>query len=119
MRRFEVSRGLFGQEIQAQVLLLDQGIHISLFGGELAHIGAVSVVDPSGNLTTMEFPGHKEGQLSRRWASALAQMGCLPAVVEAGIHYDQLSPDGIAAVVSLSEEILADVMTELRKTQRG
>lgn len=106
MRQFEL-RGLYrGREIVAQVLQLPRGIHISLYGGDLPHIGAVGIVDPEGDRTVTRFPGHKEGIVCERWTAALSAAGCCPAVVEAGIHYDGLDSEGIAAVLTVTDDLL-------------
>lgn len=113
MRQFEVTRTLFGREITASVLRLEEGVHVSVFGGSRPHIGAVSVVSPEGEITTQQFPGHRDAAVSARWAEALAGAGYRPAVVEAGIHYDQLSREGIDAVLALSEELLVEVLKRI------
>lgn len=113
MRRFEITRELYGEPITALVLCFESGVHVSLFGGQLPHIGAVSVANPSGEVETTEFPTHKEGVVSDRWAKALAEAGYVPDVVEAGIHYDNLSKEGIMEVLNLTEQMLSEVLTEL------
>ncbi|MGM9662092.1 MAG: hypothetical protein ACI3WR_03260 [Oscillospiraceae bacterium] len=109
MRQFEITRQLFGADITARVLLLEEGLHVSVSGGELPHIGAVSVVDPAGARSCVQFPGHRDAAVSERWAASLSQAGYRPVVVEAGIHYDGLSREGIEAVLALAEELLAAV----------
>lgn len=83
-----VSITLFGKKITAELTRLDQGVQVLVAGGDLSHVGAVSIVDPEGHITTTQFPGHRDGVVSRRWAEALAETGNIPAVVTAGIHYD-------------------------------
>lgn len=56
-----------------------------------------------------QFPGHKDGAVSERWAEALAKAGYRPVVVEAGIHYDNLSREGIMDVIRLTDEILLEL----------
>lgn len=113
MRRFELTRTLLGADITAQVLLLDEGVQASVFGGTLPHIGAVSVVSPGGEVTTQQFPAHKDGAVSERWARALSAAGHRPAAVTAGIHYDSLSRQGIDEVLALTDEMLAEVIDRL------
>lgn len=113
MRQFEITRQLFGLDITAHVLPLDKGLHVSLFGGELPHIGAVSIVGPAGQCSTVQFPGHRDGVISEQWAEGLVQAGYCPVVVEAGIHYDDLSRDGITAVLALTEKMLASILDTL------
>lgn len=117
MNRFELRRMLYGEPITAQVLQLDEGVHVSLFGGRKPHIGAVSIADPLGACSTVRFPGHRDDAVSARWAAALSDAGYRPAVVEAGIHYDNLSRDGIAGVLAVTEEMLTEVLSRLSDTQ--
>jgi hypothetical protein len=110
---FSISRTLFEKEITACVLQPDRGLHVSVFGGELSHIGAVSIVSPDGVCNTVQFPGHKEGLVSEEWAKKLANAGYCPVVVEAGIHYDHLSRKGIEEVMTLSRKLLSDTLAAL------
>lgn len=113
MRQFKLIRTLLGADITAQVLQLDHDLQVALFGGTCPHIGAVSIVSPAGEVTTQQFPTHKDGVVSERWAKALADAGYCPAVVTVGIHYDDLSRDGIAAVVELTDRMLDEVLALL------
>lgn len=115
MRRFDLTRRLFDAEITAQVLQLDQGLHVSVFGGTRPHIGAVSTAPPAGSVETLQFPGHKDGVISGRWARALSEAGHCPCVVEAGIHYDNLSGGEIDMVVALTEEMLGTILETLSR----
>lgn len=118
MNHFELTEMLFEKTVTAAVTQLDQGVQVTLFGGELPHIGAVSIVSPAGEITTQQFPGHKEGILSESWAAALSDAGYRPAVVAAGIHYDHLSREGIAAVVDLSAQLLDETLKTLNGIQK-
>lgn len=113
MRQFQVTCELFGAAITALVLLPEQGLHVSVCGGELPHIGAVSVIGPDGVCRTVEFPGHRDSAVSSRWARQLWDAGFCPVVVEAGIHYDRLSQPGIQAVLSQTDAMLRDVQSAL------
>lgn len=113
MRHFQLTCELFDREITAEILCLEQGLHVSIFGGDLPHIGAVSIVALDGVCSTVQFPEHRDGAVSERWARALACAGYCPAVVEAGIHYDQISKQGIAAVLSLTDKMLDDALNIL------
>ena len=91
MNRFQLTCELMGREITAEILSFGQGLHVSVYGGDLPHIGAVSIVAPDGACSTVQFPKHLDNAVSERWAKALACAGYCPAVVEAGIHYDHIS----------------------------
>lgn len=110
MKQFEVRHSWRGKDITAQVLILDEGIHISLYGGDKSHIGAVGIIDPDGNRTVTQFPGHKEGMVCERWLDTLATADIKPAVVEAGIHYDGLDKAGIGKVLGELEGLLNEFL---------
>ena len=114
MKRFGLTRELMGASIAVQVFCLRSGFQIGVYGGTLPHIGAVSVADPQGNITTQQFPTHKDGIISERWARALSEAGYRPAVVTAGIHYDHLNREQIAAVVEITDSMLSELLCALR-----
>lgn len=113
MKQFELHRTYRKKDLCALVLCLPAGIHVSLYGGDLPHIGAVGIVDVDGSCSVVEFPCHREGVLCERWIAALANAGFCPAVVEAGIHYDNLDKYGIRTVMELMDEMLCDVLSAL------
>ncbi len=110
IREFTVTRTLMDEPLTADLLILPAGVEVNLFGGCLPHIGAVSIVDPEGKLTTTQFPTHKDGVVSAKWARAIADAGHLPVTVVAGIHYDNLTQEGIAAVVQATDEMLQEAL---------
>ena len=118
MKQLTLRRSLMGAALTAYVNCLPEGIHVGIFGGTLPHIGAVSVVDPEGNITTQQFDRHRDGVVSERWARALAEAGCFPAVITAGIHYDGLSREQIAEVVALTDELLEELLDEQREVHQ-
>ena len=73
------------------------GINVLIAGGDFAHIGAVSIVDPQGEICTKTFEGHKDHFVSEEWAAIVP---CCKGVTaqsdtfteSAGIKYDW-SPD--------------------------
>lgn len=113
MRSVEITRSLFHEKITALALPLEEGLHVSICGGSRPHIGAVSIVSPEGERRTWQFPGHKDGVVSERWAEALSRAGFRPVVVEAGIHYDALRQEEIAAVVALTDKMLKEILEAL------
>jgi len=47
------------------------GINVLIAGGDFAHIGAVSIVDPQGEIFTKTFEGHKDHFVSEEWAAII------------------------------------------------
>ena len=96
---------LLGRELQVLAFWMGEDLHISIFGGDKAHIGAVSILSPEGSIQTTCFPGHRDDTVSILWCQRLKACGVHAAVVEAGIHYDNLSKEGIAAVLDACEKL--------------
>ena len=105
-RAFMLRTQVFKQPVCAVVLIPEKGIHVSVYGGEASHIGAVSIIAPDGSRNDLQFPGHKDGQIAVRWADALHDAGFSPVTAEAGIHYDALSKEGISEVMSAADDLL-------------
>lgn len=55
MKTFACNGEWRGRKITASVLVLDQGIRVDLYGGDLPHIGAVSAVSCDKRLETILF----------------------------------------------------------------
>ena len=108
-----VTRTVLDAPLTARVQAVDGGVRAEVYGGTRPHIGAVSIAGPEGDITTTQFPTHRDGAVSARWAEALAAAGLRPAVVLAGIHYDGLSPEGISLVLADSEGLLQEVLAQL------
>lgn len=110
---FCVTRTVLGAPLTARVHTLDGGVRAEVYGGTRPHIGAVSIAGPDGDIATTQFPTHRDGAVSARWAEALAAAGLRPAVVLAGIHYDGLSPDGIRQVLDATDRLLREVLAAI------
>ncbi|MCD7863405.1 MAG: hypothetical protein LUG61_07820 [Lachnospiraceae bacterium] len=113
IRKFQIHRILMNEPLTADILILSAGVEVNLYGGCLPHIGAVSIVDPERNLTTTQFPTHKDGVVSAKWARTIADAGYLPVTVIAGIHYDNLTKEEIAVVVEATDEMLKEALEQL------
>lgn len=114
MTQFTLTRELMGAPVTAHVICLPSGLQVTIYGGTLPHIGAVSVVDPQGSITTQQFPTHKDGVVSEQWAKAVFEAGYCPLVVTAGIHYDGLNPEQIGDVVKLTDDMLGELLQTLK-----
>lgn len=112
MKTFHTERTFRGKIISTDVHVTDGGIQIALLGGDRPHIGAVGILDSNGNITVTEFEGHKEGLLCQQWCEAFAKAGINPAVVSAGIHYENANKEEIQQVVQICGELLEEVLRE-------
>ena len=107
--------------LSAQVRLIGDDILVAIWGGEKPHIGAVaaahsspSVKDPKVMSTTASvlcYSGHKEDELAKSAAKKLAAALDTKVVVTAGIHWDNLSAEGIQKV-NRNSEVLVTIVQE-------
>jgi hypothetical protein len=95
-------------------------------GGEGPHLVAVAMAEPrtsladpartSATVSVFCYPGHKEDELARELAQALAAALGVKVVVAAGMHWDGLGPGDIAQVranhARLQEMLLAALAGE-------
>ena len=95
------------RELSVRLLLTEQGVVMAITGGDLPHLGAVTIVPPEGEPYTEQFPGHRDGTVCGRWGTVLAERGLRPAVISCGIHYDGLTSDGLRLVLAGTDSLLA------------
>ena len=99
----EIEKSLLGRKITARLQFL---------GGEKSHIGAVSGRVPGQEPVDIELPGHREGNLAAQWAEELYRTWEMPVWVECGIHYENLSKEGIRQVLDVCREMLEEILAE-------
>lgn len=97
---FDRNLMILGKIVRIQITDTGRGMNILLSGGDSAHIGAVSVAEAGNILQSIEFPGHKEEVVCRKWAKCISEIYAGPVVVEAGIHYDQISGERIQEILN-------------------
>ena len=112
-RRVALSKRFLNREITAEATVYPEGIRVSIHGGDRWGIGAVSVVAPDGRITTTQFSGRNDGEISQQWAEALCGGELLPAVIDAGVGYDDLSPAGIGEMLRHSQLLLDELLEEI------
>lgn len=110
-----------GEKIKIQAEPLGDGWDISLYGGKNAHVGAVSIAQPDGEVHTMTLPGHWEGQATEPWAVQLANFLKGPVCFRCGICYDHMTQDLAQAIVSQCDTMVSDVarVLYLKKQNNG
>ena len=121
MTEFTIKTDTAKYDLTASVRLIGQDLLVAIWGGEKPHIGAVAVAQPRPSLKDPEvtsasasvicFVGHKEDELAKAAAEILAAALNTPAVVTAGIHWDNLDPKGIRHIIQNSE-ILVEMILE-------
>ncbi len=111
IERLEEKLILLEKPVLITVTRMDCGIEVLIAGGDLSHIGAVSIADPGGHIHTVIFEGHKDQLISKEWAEALYGAYQVPAVVSVGIHYDHIDADGIGLVMTEMKKVLTQIVT--------
>jgi len=121
-REFKVKTNESAYDLEASVRLIGQDLLVAIWGGEKPHIGAVAIAQPRPSLKDPEvmsatasvicLPGHKEDELAKAVSEILAAALNTPVVVTAGIHWDNISKDGIQRVIENSK-ILVDLILVL------
>lgn len=110
-------------DIFASIRLVGQDALIAIWGGEKPHIGAVAMAQPrpslkdpdvtSATASVFTYVGHKEDDLAKATAEILAATLNTNVVVTAGIHWDNLSKEGIQQVIHNSETLVAIILEKI------
>lgn len=120
----ETQKGAY--DLIAAVRFVGKDILVAIWGGDRPHIGAVAIAQPrpslrdpneiSATTSVYCFLGHKEDTLAKTTANTLAAKLNTQTVVTAGIHWDNISEEGIRAVnancLLLTELIINHVLSE-------
>ena len=114
-------------DLSAYVRQIGGDILVAIWGGEKPHIGAVaaaesrpSTQDPNQTSATVSvfcYLMHKEDDIAKAAAKKLSAALDTKVVVTAGIHWDNLSADGIQRV-NRNCEILVTTVKERIQTER-
>jgi len=120
-KAFNVKTNEGTYDLEASITFIGQDLLVAIWGGEKPHIGSVAVAQPrpslkdpnvtSATASVFCFVGHKEDELAKAASEILAAALNTQVVVTAGIHWDNLSYQGIQKVVRNSE-ILIDLILD-------
>lgn len=112
--RVQTNRGEY--DLEANVRTIGEDLLVAISGGEKPHIGAVAMAQPrpslkdpavtSATASVFCYMGHKEDDLAKHAAERLAASFNTRVVVTAGIHWDDLSEEGIRKVIESSRNLL-------------
>ena len=112
-----------GFEVVAIVHELDTDCLVILYGGTRPHIGAVgmgqvrpSLKDPeevSASSSVFTYVGHKEDMVAKAVSEELTRKLRRNTVVVAGIHWDDLSAEGINEIRSACQALTDKIIREL------
>ncbi len=122
-RDFSVKTAEGSFDLEASGQWIGPDLLVAIRGGEKPHIGAVAVAQPRPSLKNSEFTaatvsvfcysGHKEDELAKAAAEILAAALNAHVVVTAGIHWDNLSEEGIQQVIKNSGILLERILAQI------
>ena len=122
-REFTINTNEGEYDLWASVRQIGPDLLVAIWGGEKPHIGAVAMSQPRPSLKDPEvtsstasvfaYVGHKEDELAKAAAEILAAALKTNVVVTAGIHWDNLAPEGIQRVIRNSEILVDMILTKL------
>jgi len=117
------TKKLGAYEITMDVSNIGNDLMMSIYGGDVAHIGAVALafwsplVHEQERMTTtvmnLTVPGHKEDELTRLIALDLARKTNKTVVVTMGIHIDGISHNEIAHVTEITWALVNDYLESI------
>lgn len=105
---------VLGAGITIDVYDTGAGINILIEGGEKGHIGAVAVAEAGALLSSVSFPSHKEGVICEKWAGRISRITGGPVVVEAGVHYDDITKEQIRTVLEALDAELERLVEQIK-----
>ena len=104
---------LWGESITAVLHRTGNDCAVFVAGGQKEHVGAVSLCSEEGETQTLVFPGHKEQFITGPWCESIHALTGGAVSVAAGVHYDDLSKEEIAQVMSVTDALLGQVLRYL------
>ncbi len=118
---FQVSEG--GYSVSAQCQLLGKDLMITVWGGD-PHIGAVAMAQPRPSLKALDktsatasvfcYVGHKDDEVAKMMAERIAAMLNTNVVVAAGLHWDDLTTNGIKQVITNIDKLIPQIIDGIK-----
>lgn len=126
VRSFAVSEKKDNFEVFAEVHELGSDCLVILWGGTKPHIGAVGIAQVRPSLRDPEkvaatssvftFVGHKEDVVAKAMSEELTRRLARNTVVVAGIHWDNLSVEGIEMIRTVCQALTEKIVQVLSRS---
>jgi hypothetical protein len=111
-------------DLEAALRFVGNDLLVAIYGGEKPHIGAVAVAQvrpsrndaaiPDSTVSILCLLGHKEDEIAKNAAKKLSLALNTTVTVTAGIHWDDISREGIDAVIKNSEILVDRVIAKIQ-----
>ncbi|HDM09705.1 MAG TPA: hypothetical protein ENF92_04215 [Desulfobacteraceae bacterium] len=115
-------------DLEASVQAIGDDLLVAIWGGERPHIGAIAVAQPrpslkypdriSSTASVFCLVGHKEDDLAKAASEVLAAALNTTVVVTAGIHWDNITEEGIRKVVENSQVLIDRILEQIRDRRK-
>lgn len=121
----KLEREYRSQKITLEARWIGEDLVTTVYGGDTAHVGGVSVASvsesryrrvPTISVSTISVPGHKEYVLSSPLAERICREMQCTVILMLGIHLEQASSEDIATVSSLVDELVTEMLSKKMKT---
>jgi len=109
--------------LEAFVKKIGNDLIVSIWGGEIPHIGAVAVAQPrpslkdprirSATASVFCYPGHKEDVIAKETAERLSAALDTNVTVTAGAHWNKIDESGIKAVIESNRQLITMIIEEI------
>ena len=120
---FTVSAGRGRFRLTALVAAAGNDLVVSIIGGDRPHVGAVAAAyctpaawnekRPAVSASVITLPGHREDEIARIAALKLAKRFGVNVAVSAGMHWNVISGQGIAAVLKNADLLSGRIISVL------
>lgn len=107
--------------LTAELISMGDGLCVAVTGGRghvgcvclgVAHPGITNPAVPGATVSTVNVPGHRDGEAAARICKRLcAALGNEVAVV-CGIHYDGLEKDGVERIMALADRLAGEILKQ-------
>lgn len=125
MDRLSLKFGEGKYQVNLHAQFCGRDLSLSIFGGEVPHIGAVAVAVPrkslkedgsnSASASVICITGHKEDEMARSIALLLSSKWMCNVTVSAGIHIDEATSDDINILGQNTKKLVNKFIEKVNK----
>jgi len=111
-------------DLEAKGFSVGKDLIISIFGGDLPHIGAVGIAHPrpsiknsneiSSTASVYCFLGHKEDIIAKEASERIAAALNRNVVVTVGMHWDHLTDHDIQVILGRAKALIEKIIRHLK-----
>ena len=90
--------------------ILDNGIILTVGGGEVSHIGSIVLAEPKKKSQVINLPGHKEEKIAKNFAEKICIKRNMSVLCVCGIHINDATKQDIKILESNAEKLLKKLL---------